>query len=653
MGPNSAIKRTTKTEFDANSSTLEGEDPSVGNANFWDEFFLLKPKLNNIELEMSKLSVEQLMALQPRLNLLLCRCHDTMSDDKSIRAVNAAQTFCGILKGIYAKTPLSEQVLHFVFGLETSDAKFQSMIEQINIHLNGEFPQTLKSVCLKLLLVMATGTDNVSSNKLLEYLMVHSIHETLINILSNVSLRKLFGHEAVMLLTLLVNYRKFESINPYMVKLSILDDELALHGFGQVVGVSLAEFNNRFAAEIQEAHSRGIISALTSAVGSFFSPEEVDSKSASIRANIGMLLALYEAAHLNRNFVATITQAQADLVNKKSAEDSMTEETKDTEDQIMSDLSSGSSNLLVTFLEYCSILMQETKSEASCNTVKLCFIILSCICEDQYANSLMHDANFVFSVTLHRMPMRHRKVPPQKLSTSPRPLACAFLDLMVEFLVSHMMKKLPLELHHLCLGIIHRLLAYQKRSRVRLSFPWSDLWSSLIALLKYLLANEANMAKRLNIFSVCLQVINVFNLFITYGDTFLSDPASYDCLYYEIIRMHDVFEGLYSMALRYSSIENNEFKDYALKLTHALVNIRAIINHFSPKIEQYMAANGVSPLTEEQVLEVVRLNYQSLTLKLQESLDQYERYSEKPHQSFFTQMVSFLYWKLQMFFPPF
>ena len=65
-----------------------------------------------------------------------------------------------------------------------------------------------------------------------------------------------------------------------------------------------------------------------------------------------MLLALYEAAHLNRNFVATITQAQADLVNKKSPEDSMTEEAKDTEDQIVSDLSSGSSNLLVTFLEY-------------------------------------------------------------------------------------------------------------------------------------------------------------------------------------------------------------------------------------------------------------------------------------------------------------
>ena len=43
------------------------------------------------------------------------------------------------------------------------------------------------------------------------------------------------------------------------------------------------------------------------------------------------------------------------------------------------------------------------------------------------------------------------------------------------------------------------------------------------------------------------QVVNIFNLFITYGDTFLPNPNSYDELYYEIIRMHQVFDNLYSM----------------------------------------------------------------------------------------------------------
>ena len=43
-------------------------------------------------------------------------------------------------------------------------------------------------------------------------------------------------------------------------------------------------------------------------------------------------------------------------------------------------------------------------------------------------------------------------------------------------------------------------------------------------------------------------MVNIFNLFITYGDTFLPNANSYDELYYEIIRVHQVFDNLYSMS---------------------------------------------------------------------------------------------------------
>jgi hypothetical protein len=65
----------------------------------------------------------------------------------------------------------------------------------------------------------------------------------------------------------------------------------------------------------------------------------------------------------------------------------------------------------------------------------------------------------------------------------------------------------------------------------------------------------------------------------------------------------------------------------------------AIIKHFQIKIKEWLADNSLSTPSEEQILEVVRKNY-DLTLKLQDSLDQYERYAEKPkHIGFFTQIV--------------
>lgn len=42
--------------------------------------------------------------------------------------------------------------------------------------------------------------------------------------------------------------------------------------------------------------------------------------------------------------------------------------------------------------------------------------------------------------------------------------------------------------------------------------------------------------------------MNTLNLFITFGDTFLPAPSCYDELYYEIVRMNNVFDNLYSLS---------------------------------------------------------------------------------------------------------
>ncbi|XP_076345414.1 armadillo-like helical domain-containing protein 3 isoform X2 [Tachypleus tridentatus] len=618
---------------------FRGEDPSCGNPNFWDELFLLRVNVDFIEGEFERMNSEELIRLKDPVNSLFYHSVCALKADHQIRIVNALQTLCALARGVYKKThgDFGFDVINLLVGFDVAESQMQVLIEYLTKFLTGGYPACLKSLVLKFLLILVTATENVSQNTLLEYLMMNSVFEAIIQLLTDPQTRLVHGYDAILLLTILVNYRKYETANPYIVKLSIVDNEVALNGYGQVVSVALSEFNRKFAQEEEEPQG-GFLTTLTSMVGNMFVAEENGMETKSLRANDAVLLALYEAVHLNRNFITALTHSLTDFCGPSTSPTPVSSERTNQGPTDITDIHTPPSNLLVTFLEFSSIVFQNTKTEANIQTAKLCFTILICIAEDQYANSIMHDINMVFKVQLHRVPMRHRKVSSERRSPS-RPLACAILDLMVEFIFSHMRKTLLLELFNRCLGIIHRLLCYQKKCRVRLQHNWKELWTALINLLKFMLSHESDLVKKYNTFQLAHQVINIFNLFITFGDTFLPSPTSYDELYYEIIRMHQVFDNTYSMALRYTTTGGN-WKDSAAKLTNSLVNIRAIINHFSPKIDSWAATNYISTLTEEQVLDVVRNNYDTLTLKLHDNLDQFERYSEKPKESsFFTQMV--------------
>ena len=87
--------------------------------------------------------------------------------------------------------------------------------------------------------------------------------------------------------------------------------------------------------------------------------------------------------------------------------------------------------------------------------------------------------------------------------------------------------------------------------------------------------------------------------------------------------------GEYKVSLTFSNVFGgaildiyNDFftlclQDTAMRVTTSLVNIKAITAHFSPKIDAWLSQQQLSTPSEEQILEVVKANYDSLTLKLQ------------------------------------
>lgn len=472
-------------------------------------------QVTHIECEILKLTTEQLSTSKNNLNALICHCVDTLVDEHPFRVVYALQTLAAVIQSMYKKATQGDcdfNLIDILVGFDLAEQRMTTLMQHCNNFLTGEYPDSLKALCLKLLLIIVTGMDNVSQNSLLEYVMINGVFESVIQLLRDTTARNRHGHEAVLLLTLLVNYRKHESANPYIVKLSILDDELALNGYGQVISSSLTEFCRLFVQQKAEVQASWL-SSLTSIVGSMFVGEE-EAKTQQIRANNALLMALYEATHLNRNFVTTLAFTQNDTSAPPSPNNTLGPNAVAPGSQTP-DLSvlAQPFNLLATFLQYCSIVMQAIRTEAILNNVKLCFLILSCIAEDQYANSLMHDANLAFRVQLHRVPMHHRKIHDKAAPT--QPLAATLLDLLVEFITSHMMKKFPLELYHQCIGVLQRLLCYQKRCGVRLGYQWKDLWTALFNLLKFLTTHEAHLVKKMNIFPLATQVCEtIFIIFI-------------------------------------------------------------------------------------------------------------------------------------------
>lgn len=625
------------------------EDPAKNNPRFWDELFLMKVNLEYLESKLESVDGEEVQRIQDNINSLFHHCVQALAEEHQIKVVNALQTLCALFRGVHQKNKSASgfDIINMLMGFDKAEQRMKDLMERLDSLLCGDSSESLKSLCLKLLLCLVTVTDNISQNTILEYVMINSIFEAILQILSDVSSRGQHGYDAVVLLALLVNYRKYESVNPYIVKLSIVDDEPTLDGMGMVVHQALTEYNRQY-KDKEEENQGGFFSTLTSMVGSMFIAD-ADEK-LSVQTNEAILLALYEAVHLNRNFITVLAQSHPEI-DIPTTPTTPTPTTPTTplgttppsldmmnNPELPLDPNLQTSNLLITFLKYASIVMQDTKDEHRLNSARLCLIILTCIAEDQYADAFLHDDNMNFRVNLHRMPMRHRKKAVDKNIPS-RPLVCAVLDLMVEFIVTHMMKDFPMDLYLRCVQIIHKLLCYQKKCRIRLHYTWRELWSALINLLKFLLSNETTLLAKHNIFHLALLVVNLFNMFITYGDTFLPTSNSYDELYYEIVRMHQVFDNLYCMVLRVST-NTGQWKEAASKVTHALVNVRAIINHFNPKIESYAAVNHISQLSEEQVLEVVRSNYDTLTLKLQDGLDQFERYSEQPKEAaFFKELV--------------
>ena len=80
-----------------------------------------------------------------------------LSEEHHIRVVYALQTLCGLLKAAFKKQCTGGiDLVNLLIGFEP-EAKMTELINHINDFLVGDEPASLKDLCLKMLLIIATG----------------------------------------------------------------------------------------------------------------------------------------------------------------------------------------------------------------------------------------------------------------------------------------------------------------------------------------------------------------------------------------------------------------------------------------------------------------------------------------------------------------
>lgn len=87
---------------------------------------------------------------------------------------------------------------------------------------------------------------------------------------------------------------------------------VSLSSYGQMISTALIDFCRQHTQHVPETQSSSWLSSLSNIVGNMFVSDEDCDRVQQIRANNALLLALYEAVHLNRNFITTLSHTQSE-----------------------------------------------------------------------------------------------------------------------------------------------------------------------------------------------------------------------------------------------------------------------------------------------------------------------------------------------------
>lgn len=199
---------------------------------------------------------------------------------------------------------------------------------------------------------------------------------------------------------------------------------------------------------------------------------------------------------------------------------------------------------------------------------------------------------------------------------------------MVDGINHNLRKRLDVSLYTLCVGIMLRIISYLSRSRTRLKYHWSELFRSLLSLIRFLTQYTTDLKDLTHIETLLDHVVNLVALSLSAGEAFLPTPAAYDDLFYKVVESGETltkFKENYRLGNRHSNSIDT------------LINVSA---HYKQMLTEGGGKNKKpSNLTTAQVADVIKQGYETLSIQAKEGLDTWERYREADERTVLKKMA--------------
>ncbi|KAL1969523.1 hypothetical protein VTN77DRAFT_8961 [Rasamsonia byssochlamydoides] len=596
--------------------TSDFAEPSEG---FWREFFLLPPDKKQLHRILDDLKPDDALSLQAQTQQLFARAIREAASGVSPNDLHALETLTAFLGSILVKkyTNPSSDTITILAGLDEVDQVFSDFVGVLDkiIRNGSSFDLRLKAIRTAISMVSGaykTGLVSYFTHRDLFPSLMKFVHDsdTPIHVL-----------EPFLLLGLLANYNKFEFQNPYQQRLDDFVNEATIQKIVKGTGQSCAALRNGYVA-VQDDLPEGW--TLTStliffglralAPGAKEKPapptaeEAKEMFTALPEPEAAILLATYDFVNANKLFGYNLVTYMPEKRNEESP--------------------------FSSFLSLTSYLLQHAyRSERVAQYAELNLFTLRILVEDPVLCKRICSDDSKRTVRLCR-----QRQPYLPLVSGERVLATVIFDIMIDTISHNLRRRLDANLYCHTIAILLRLFTYLSSNKTRLSYHWSELWRTLLSLMRFLTTYASDLSSNPQVNVLTTSLVDLIAFSLSAGDTFLPDPASYDDLFYKIVETGPIinkFRDVYKLTPVGTETGNN---------VAAIDTLISVSTHFhsllfqpeNTKAETATTNGTAAPiparrkknLGPREVHQIIKQGYDTLSIQTREGLNTWEKWRE-------------------------